>query len=172
MSPDILHKSDAGGVMLGVTPEDASDAYDTLLRNVSEKVPTAKLDGAVIVEMAKPGGKEIILGMKDEPGLGKLLMVGLGGIFVEIFKDTTFRFAPLDSENANAMIRALKSYPLLTGARGQSGIDITALAECLGRLSQLVIDFPEIAEIDINPIVVTENAKDFRILDARIMFEK
>lgn len=172
ISPDILHKSDAGGVMLGVAPEQASDAYDTLLRNVTEKIPTARLDGAVIVEMAKPGGKEIILGMKDEPGLGKLLMVGLGGIFVEIFKDTAFRFAPLDSENANAMIRELKSYPLLAGARGQAGIDIDALAQCLGRLSRLVVDFPEISEIDINPLVVTEHAKDFRILDARIMFGK
>ncbi len=172
VSPDILHKSDAGGVMLHVTPENVSDAYDELLKNVSEKVPTARLDGAVIVEMAKPGGKEIILGMKHEPGLGKLLMVGLGGIFVEVFKDTAFRFAPLDTENANLMIRELKSYPLLAGTRGQAGIDTDALAQCLGRLSQLVLDFPEISEIDINPLVVTENAKDFRILDARIMFEK
>ncbi len=172
ISPDILHKSDSSGVMLHIAPENASDAYDTLLRNVAEKVPTARLDGAVIVEMAKPGGKEIILGMKNEPGLGNLLMVGLGGIFVEIFKDTAFRFAPLDTENANAMIRELKSHPLLTGARGEASIDTTALAQCLGRLSQLVIDFPEISEIDINPLVVTENAKDFRILDARIMFEK
>ncbi|MGB5018773.1 MAG: acetate--CoA ligase family protein, partial [Candidatus Moraniibacteriota bacterium] len=98
------------------------------------------------------------------------LMVGLGGIFVEVFKDTAFRFAPLNTENAEAMIRELKSYQLLAGARGQAGIDTDALAQCLGRLSRLVIDFPEISEIDINPLVVTENAKDFRILDARIMF--
>ncbi|MFZ1720452.1 MAG: acetate--CoA ligase family protein [Candidatus Moraniibacteriota bacterium] len=170
ISPDILHKSDAGGVMLHVTPENVSDAYDELLKTVSEKVPSARLDGAVIVEMAKPGGKEIILGMKHESGLGRLLMVGLGGIFVEVFKDTAFRFAPLNTENAEAMIRELKSYQLLAGARGQAGIDTDALAQCLGRLSRLVIDFPEISEIDINPLVVTENAKDFRILDARIMF--
>lgn len=172
VSPDILHKSDAGGVLLHIAPEHASDAYDTLLRTVSANVPHAKLDGAVVVEMARPGGKEIILGMKQEPNLGKLLMVGLGGIFVEIFKDAAFRFAPLDTENAETMIRELKSYQLLAGARGEKSIDITALAQCLGRLSQLVLDFPEISEIDINPLVVTENAKDFRILDARIMFEK
>jgi acetyltransferase len=170
ISPDILHKSDSGGVMLHVDPEKASDAYEKLLENVAVKIPTARLEGAVIVEMAKPGGKEIILGMKNEAGLGKLLMVGLGGIFVEIFKDTAFRFAPLDTENAQTMISELKSYKLLTGARGEAGIDIEALAQCLGRLSQLIEDFPEISEIDINPLVVTENAKDFRILDARIMF--
>lgn len=172
ISPDILHKSDAGGVMLHVDPENASEAYEKLLATVASKVPNAALDGAVIVEMAKPGGKEIILGMKNEPGLGSLLMVGLGGIFVEIFKDTAFRFAPLDTENAKKMISELKSYELLAGARGEESIDIEALAECLGRLSQLVEDFPEIGEIDINPLVVTSSAKDFRILDARIMFEK
>lgn len=170
ISPDILHKSDSGGVMLHVDPEQASDAYEKLLENVAIKIPTARLEGAVIVEMAKPGGKEIILGMKNEPGLGKLLMVGLGGIFVEIFKDTAFRFAPLNTENAVAMISELKSYKLLAGARGETSVDIEALAQCLGRLSRLVEDFPEISEIDINPLVVTENAKDFRILDARIMF--
>ncbi|MGB5018533.1 MAG: acetate--CoA ligase family protein, partial [Candidatus Moraniibacteriota bacterium] len=172
ISPDILHKSDAGGVMLHVNPENAADAYDELLKNVSLKVPTAKLSGATLVEMAKPGGKEIILGMKNEAGLGKLLMVGLGGIFVEVFKDTAFRFAPLDTENARAMIEELKSYPLLAGTRGESGIDRDALAECLGRLSQLAEDFPEISEIDINPLITSQSAKDFRILDARIMFEK
>ena len=170
ISPDILHKSDAGGVMLHIAPEHASEAYEKLLENVAAKMPTAKIDGAVLVEMAKPGGKEIILGMKNEPGLGKLLMVGLGGIFVEIFKDTAFRFAPIDTENATAMITELKSYLLLAGARGEAGVDTDALAQCLGRLSLLVEDFPEISEIDINPLVVTENAKDFRILDARIMF--
>lgn len=172
VSPDILHKSDAGGVMLGVAPEQAGEAYEKLFENVAVKMPTAKLEGAVVVEMAKPGGKEIILGLKNEPGLGKLLMVGLGGIFVEIFKDAAFRFAPLDRENATTMISELKSYKLLTGARGETGIDTEALAQCLGRLSQLAMDFPEISEIDINPLVVTGSAKDFRILDARIMFEK
>ena len=172
ISPDILHKSDSGGVMLNVSPEQASTAYEKLLETVAAKAPKAKLVGAVIVEMAKPGGKEIILGMKNEPGLGKLLMVGLGGIFVEIFKDTAFRFSPLDTENAQTMISELKSYKLLTGARGEAGIDTDALAQCLGRLSQLALDFPEISEIDINPLIVTSNVKDFRILDARILFEK
>jgi acetyltransferase len=170
ISPDILHKSDADGVMLDIAPEDAGDAYEKLLKNVTAKVPAAKLDGAILVEMARPGGKEIILGMKDEAGLGKLLMIGFGGIFVEVFKDTAFRFAPLDMGNADTMIRELKSYPLLAGTRGQVGVDTDALAQCLGRLSKLVLDFPEISEIDINPLVATENAKDFRILDARIMF--
>ncbi len=154
----------AGAQMVG------ADAEGTDFTGADLKA--AKLSGATLVEMAKPGGKEIILGMKNESGLGKLLMVGLGGIFVEVFKDAAFRFAPLDTENATTMIGELKSYPLLAGTRGESGIDKDALAECLGRLSRLAEDFPEISEIDINPLVVTESAKDFRILDARIMFEK
>lgn len=158
--------------MLDVTPENAGSAYDELLARVKERVPDAILEGALLVEMAETGGREIILGMKEEPGLGKLLMVGLGGIFVETFKDVAFRFAPLTEEDATEMINELQSLPLLTGTRGQDGIDIDALRDALGRLSLLVTDFPEIAELDINPLLTFKDATHFRVLDARITLKK
>lgn len=168
ISPDITHKSDAGGVLLGVKPALAGEKYDELMDRVREHVPDAKLEGALMVEMAPAGGREIILGMKHEPGLGKLLMVGLGGIFVEVFKDVSFRFSPLTQEDAKEMISELQSLPLLTGTRGQDGIDTEALITSIGRLSQLIEDFPEIEELDINPLLTFKNGPAFRVLDARI----
>lgn len=168
VSPDITHKSDAGGVMLDVAPDEADLKYTELLDRVKEHVPTAKLEGALMVEMAETGGREIILGMKEEPGLGRLLMVGLGGIFVETFRDVAFRFAPLTEEDAKEMVTELQSLPLLMGTRGQEGIDMRALTDALGRLSLLVTDFPEIAELDINPLLSFPSASRFRVLDARI----
>jgi acetyltransferase len=168
ISPDITHKSDAGGVILSVSPADVGAQYDTLMAQVKTHSPEATLEGALLVEMAETGGREIILGMKEEPGLGKLLMVGLGGIFVETFKDVAFRFAPLTEEDVDEMIHELKSLPLLEGARGQDGIDLQALKMAIGRLSQLVQDFPEIDELDINPLLCFKDASHFRVLDARI----
>ena len=168
ISPDITHKSDMGGVMLDVSPEDAGEKFDELMTRVREHAPEAKLEGALMVEMAEVGGREIILGMKEEPGLGKLLMTGLGGIFVEVFRDVAFRFAPVTEEDAKEMISELKSLPLLEGARGQDSIDMEALISAIGRLSLLVEDFPEIAEIDINPLLCFPDASRFRVLDARI----
>lgn len=170
-SPDILHKSDVGGVLLDIKPEKSGDAYEKLLRIVGKNVPTAKLAGAVIVEMAKEGGTELILGIKKEPGLGTLLMVGLGGIFVEVFKDASFRFAPVSHSEALEMLRELRAFPILEGTRGKSGIHLDAVADAIVRLSQLVSDFPEISEIDINPLLAFPNPKDFRILDARILLK-
>lgn len=172
ISPDITHKSDAGGVLLNIKPREAGEKYEELLKRVREHVPEARLEGALMVEMAPTGGREIILGMKHEPGLGKLLMVGLGGIFVETFKDVTFRFSPLTKEDAHEMITELKSLPLLEGTRGQDGIDLDALVAAIGRLSLLVQDFPEIEELDINPLLCFNNGAAFRVLDARIALKK
>ncbi|MDD5084271.1 MAG: acetate--CoA ligase family protein [Candidatus Moranbacteria bacterium] len=169
ISPDITHKSDAGGVMLNVQAKNAAEAYTQLLARVAKNVPTAKLEGALMVEMAESNGsKEIILGTKKEPGLGTLLMFGLGGIYVETFKDVAFRFAPMTSADIEEMMRETKTFPLLSGTRGEAGVDIGKLAECIGRLSQLVTDFPEIEECDINPLRAFPNADDFRFLDGRI----
>lgn len=168
ISPDITHKSDAGGVLLNVTPEQAGEKYEELMKRVKEHAPEARLEGALLVEMAETGGREIILGMKNEPGLGKLIMAGLGGIFVETFKDVAFRFSPMTEEDAREMIGELQSLPLLTGTRGEAGIDIDALVNAIGRLSLLVTDFPEIEELDINPLLAFKNGADFRVLDARI----
>ena len=168
ISPDITHKSDAGGVMLDIDPGSAAIAYAKLLDRVAKNVPHAKLEGALMVEMAQSGGKEIILGTKKEPGLGTLLMFGLGGIYVETFKDVAFRFAPMTEADIMEMMQETKTFPLLTGTRGERGVDIEKLAEYIGRLSQLVTDFPEIEECDINPILAFPSAKDFRVLDGRI----
>lgn len=142
------------------------------MTTVSTKRPDAKLEGALVVEMAQPGGRELILGLKKEPGLGTLIMLGLGGIFVEVFKDATFRFAEaFTREDAEAMLRELKSFPLLEGVRGQTGVDHEALIDALGRLARIAVDFPEIVELDINPLLAFKDAVDFRTLDARIRIE-
>lgn len=176
VSPDIIHKSDAHGVLLDISPDNAGDAYEKLLAQVSERVPEARLEGALVVEMAQSDppkigearGKEIILGLKKEPRLGTVVLAGLGGIFTEAFKDSSLRFAPLTEEDAREMLSELKSLPLLEGARGERGIDIPALIGFIGRLSRLASDFPEIAELDINPLLVFPDVQDFRVLDARI----
>lgn len=172
VSPDIQHKSDAGGVMLHVEPDQAAEKYTEMLERVAAKVPNARLEGALVVEMAQTGGREIILGMKKEPGLGTMLMFGLGGIYVEVFKDVAFRFAPLAENDIAEMMRETKSFALLEGARGQQGVDIEKLSECIARLSQLAIDFPEIEELDVNPLLAFPEAKDFRLLDAVITLSK
>lgn len=172
VSPDITHKSDAGGVILDVHPDQADQAYDTLLSTVASRVPEAKIEGALVVEMADRNGRELILGLKKEPGLGTLIMIGLGGIFVEVFKDASFRFAEaFTREDAEAMLHELKSHPLLEGTRGQAGVDQEMLIEALGRLARIAVDFPEIIELDINPLLATEHRDDFRTLDVRIRLE-
>jgi acetyltransferase len=173
VSPDIIHKSDVGGVILAVSPEEGASAYERLLAQVKAHLPEAHLAGALIAEMApQDGGHEIILGLKKEPGLGTLILAGLGGIFVETFKDVSMRFAPLSPEDAEEMLRELRSFPLLEGARGQKGIHMETLIRMIGRLSQLAADFPEIAELDINPVLAFPESENFRVLDARIRLEK
>lgn len=172
ISPDITHKSDAGGVLLNVKAHEAGEKYEELMRRVHEHEPKARLEGALLVEMAPSGGREVILGMKYEPGLGPLIMVGLGGIFVEVFKDVSFRFSPLTQEDAKEMVTELKSLPLLTGIRGQDGIDMETLVQSIGRLSRLIQDFPDIEELDINPLLCFKNGPAFRVLDARISLKK
>lgn len=171
-SPDIIHKSDAGGVLLGVRPEEVDVAYEHLLATVQANVPDARIEGVMAVEMAKAGGREVLLGLKREPGLGTLVVVGLGGIHVETFKDIAMRFAPLLPSDIDAMLEELKSLPLLIGSRGEAGIDLGQLKEYIARLSQVAIDFPEIAELDINPILAFPDGDAFRVLDSRLRIAK
>ncbi|MEI7749561.1 MAG: acetate--CoA ligase family protein [Candidatus Moraniibacteriota bacterium] len=168
VSPDISHKTDAGGVMLDIRPEDVPAKFSELIDRVRTKKPDARLDGVTVMEMGTPYGKELILGVKREPGLGSLLLVGMGGIYTETLKDVSFRFAPLAPEDATEMLSELRSFPILKGVRGETGIDMGPVTECLERLSHLVEDFPEIAELDINPLSVHSNGALSRILDARI----
>lgn len=170
VSQDILHKSDVGGIALNVTEMTAASEYEAMIARVSKNKPEAKLDGVLLVEMAGKG-TELILGSMKDPSLGNMAMVGMGGIYVEILKDVAFGLAPLTKTDAEKMIKGLKSYQILDGARGQIKADVPALLECLGRLSQLLFDFPEIKELDINPLLVLAEGQGVKVLDARIVIE-
>ncbi len=171
-SPDIIHKSDVGGVLVNIEPTNAATAFDTLMATVRQRAPQAKIDGALAVAMAEPGGIELLLGLKQEPGLGTLVVLGLGGIYVEVFRDISMRFAPLSGNDIDEMIDELQCAPLLQGARGQKPIDLVRLREYLARLSQIAINHPDIVELDINPLLVYPEADRFRIVDARMRIKK
>lgn len=168
VSRDIVHKSDVGGVKLNLTsPEDVRTAFKQMMSDIGSAMPEAKLDGVYIEKMC-PKGREIILGMSRDPQFGPMLMFGLGGIFVEVLKDVTFHLAPITADEAMEMIKSIQSYPLLQGVRGEKPVDIPALAGCIQRLGQLVTDFPEIQELDINPLIAGELGSKPTVADARM----
>ncbi|MFO7871045.1 MAG: acetate--CoA ligase family protein [Kiritimatiellia bacterium] len=167
-SPDILHKSDIGGVKLNLeSPEAVRDAFDLIMLRTSQAMPQAVIEGVYVEKMNKQG-REVILGMSRDPQFGPMLMFGLGGIFVEVMKDVTFHIAPITENEAMRMLQSTKSYALLTGVRGQASVDVQAIAAALQRISQLVTDFPEIEEMDINPFIVGHAGQDSIAADARI----
>jgi acetyltransferase len=156
VSPDILHKSDIGGVKVGVAEADIQDAFEDLVTRAYTYQPDATVLGVQVQEMVDTeAGVETIVGMTNDPQFGPLLMFGLGGIFVEVFEDTAFRVAPLSEREAREMTREIDAAPLLRGARGREPVDVDGIVETIQRLSQLVTDFPAILELDINPLVVT-----------------
>jgi acetyltransferase len=170
LSPDILHKSDVGGIRLNLTSAEAvQQEYDKLLKDVRGKLPEARIDG-VLIEQTAARGQELIVGMKRDPGFGPLLMFGLGGIYVELFKDIAFRIAPVSADDALQMIYETRAGRLLTGFRGQAKADLAAVVDCICRLSQLSLDFPEIQEIEINPLQVFAEGQGVLALDARVIF--
>ena len=167
-SPQIIHKSDAGGVKVNLTNDkEVKNAYKTIVKNAKKYDKKAEIKGVLIVEMVK-GGKEMIIGSKLEPGFGPVIMLGMGGIYVEVLKDVTFKLAPVTSKEADTMISEIKTQKLLKGVRGEKPSDIAKLSECIQRLSQLVTDFKEIKELDMNPVLVMDKGKGCRILDVRI----
>ena len=167
-SPQIVHKSDAGGVKVNLTNDDeVRDGFKAIMENAKKYDSNAEIKGVLIVEMVK-GGKEMIIGSKLEPGMGPVVMLGMGGIYVEILKDVTFRLAPLTDQEADDMISSIKTKKLLDGVRGEKPSDISKLSECIQRLSQLVTDFTEIKELDMNPVLVMEQGDGCKILDVRI----
>jgi acetate---CoA ligase (ADP-forming) len=171
-SPDIIHKSDVGGVKVGLnSPQQVMDAFDLMIYRIPKKMPEADIHGVLVQEMCK-GGMEVILGMNRDPHFGPLLMFGMGGITVEVLKDVAFYLAPITAEEAREMLSRTKAYQLLEGVRGQEGVDIDAIAEGIQRLSQLVTAFPEIQEMDINPFVVGPEGTTPVAVDARISVEK
>jgi acetyltransferase len=169
-SPDILHKTDVGGVTVGVkSAKEAEDAFLSITANARRFMPQAFLKGVMVYEMVK-GGKEVILGITSDRTFGPMIMFGLGGIYVEVLKDVSFRIAPVARRDALAMVNEIKTIGLLKGTRGEKAVDLDAIADNIVRLSTLVTAFPEIQELDINPLVVMEMGAV--ALDARIIFSQ
>ncbi|MBF8251243.1 MAG: acetyl coenzyme A synthetase (ADP forming), alpha domain protein, partial [Deltaproteobacteria bacterium] len=170
-SPDILHKTEVGGVRVGLASEEEVErAFLEITSNASRLMPKALIWGVSIQEMVKKG-KEVIVGMSKDHSFGPLLMFGLGGIYVEVLKDVSFRVAPAGKTDIERMISEIRSYPLLKGVRGEPPADTDALVEAIQRLSQLVTDFPEIIEMDINPLVVLPKGEGVIAIDARMTLE-
>jgi acetyltransferase len=172
ISPDILHKSDAGGILLNLNNADAvAAAFQSLLQNVKIARPSARLEG-VLVEAMAPAGTEVIVGMRRDPQFGPLMMFGLGGIYVELLSDVSFRVAPLSREEALAMVHETKAGQLLAGQRGRQPADINAVADCIVHLSQLALDFPQIQEVEVNPLLVLPQGQGAIALDGRAILSK
>jgi len=172
VSSDIIHKSDFGGVRLNVLPENAGEEYDKIMTDVLIKKPDAKIEGVLLSEMSTRNSFEIIIGAKRDPSLGNVVMVGSGGTLVEVFRDTAFGLSPITVDEAERMINSLKAKKILDGIRGEKPFDTEVLVQTLGRLSALVTDFPDIAEIDINPFKVVEKGEGGAVLDARIILQQ
>lgn len=171
VSSQILHKSDAGGVALGLKNSEAvAKAYDEIMKNAAEYKPDARIEGVLVQKMA-PSGQEVILGVSKDPEFGHLIMFGLGGIYVELFKNVTFRLAPIGRNNARRMITGIQGFEVLTGFRGKPEADIETLEKMLVSLSHMVIDNPQIKELDINPLLVHEKGKGATVADIIITFE-
>ena len=170
VSQQILHKSDAGGVVVGVkTKEEASKVFTTIMANARAFDSAAIIEGVLVQQMAVRGD-EVILGMNRYP-VGPLIMVGLGGIFVELFKDVVFRLAPVDRDEVHRMVSEIKGYKIFTGFRGRPKSDVETLEKNLVRLSDMVVNHPEIVELDINPLLVHEEGKGATVADCRIILD-
>ncbi len=168
-SPDILHKTDVGGVKLNIrSASDVRDAFDLMVYRAGRYVPGAHIWGCQVQEMVT-GGREILLGMSRDPQFGPLVAFGLGGIYVEALKDVSFRVAPFSREEAHEMIREIRSYRLLEGIRGEPPVDLEALENSLLLISRLVTDFPEIVELDINPLMVFGKERGAMAIDMRLV---
>jgi acyl-CoA synthetase (NDP forming) len=168
-SADVVHKSDAGGVKLGLkTATQAGKAYDDIMKAIKKQYPEAKIEGVSVQKMARPG-VEVIIGMSKDAQFGPVLMFGLGGILVEILKDVSFRIVPLVRRDAREMVREIKGYPLLEGYRGQEPVDVANLEELILKVSDFVEQHPEVAELDLNPVFAYSDGAI--AVDARVILE-
>ncbi|MFH1039405.1 MAG: acetate--CoA ligase family protein [PVC group bacterium] len=167
VSPDVIHKSDSGGVKLGVdSAAAAAEAFAAIMRDVAKAVEGARIEGVLIVPMVK-GGVEVIMGMVRDPQFGPAVMFGLGGIFVEVLKDVVFEIAPVAKADAEKMIKSIKGYPLLAGARGSAPCRLESLVDIITGVSRLALELPEVKEIDLNPVLAAPDRS--LVLDARIL---
>ncbi len=172
MSEDVVHKYDAGGVILNVHGGDeARAAYKKIHSNVEKHVPGARIQGILVEQMA-PRGVEVILGASRDPRFGPLMMFGLGGTLVEVLKDVSFRLAPMWQISAERMVRQIRSFTVLNGFRGNPPSDIDAIVDTLLRLSAMVINHPEISELDINPLIVHAAGQGCSVADSRVMLRR
>jgi acyl-CoA synthetase (NDP forming) len=170
VSPEITHKSDIGGVKLGLkTSKQVGQAYDEIMSAVRQSYPTAKVDGVSVQKMARPG-TEVIIGMTKDAQFGPVLMFGLGGILVELLKDVSFRIVPLEREDAREMIHGIQGYPLLEGYRGKECVDVSFIEEMLIKISGFVDSHPEIKELDLNPVFAYHDGAV--AVDARVILEE
>jgi len=168
VSPNILHKTDVGGIKVGIEDEkELEECYDDILFSVKRYMPGANISGILVQEMIKDK-KETIIGISEDPQFGPMIMFGLGGIYVEVLKDVSFRIAPISEKIAREMIGEIKTIKLLKGTRGETPSDIESIIDVLLRMSQLVTDFPEIIEMDINPLFVMKRGEGSIAGDARI----
>lgn len=167
VSPDVIHKSDSGGVKLGIdSPTAAAEAFTAINDSVARAVKGARIEGVLIVPMAT-GGVEVIAGMVRDPQFGPATMFGLGGIFVEILQDVAFEIAPVSRQEAERMVKSIKGYPLLAGARGSKPCDLESLYAVITGLGRLALELDEVKEIDLNPVLAGPDGA--RALDARIL---
>jgi acetyl-CoA synthetase (ADP-forming) len=167
VSPDIAHKSDVGGVKVGVgSADEVKAAFDEIMASVNAQQPDATIEGVAVQKMA-PSGTEVIIGMSKDPQFGPVMMFGLGGIFVEVLKDVAFRIVPLEARDAAEMVRDIKGFPVLEGVRGQDPADIAALEGLILNVSEFVEAHPEIDELDLNPVFASKDG--VIAVDARIV---
>jgi len=167
VSPDIIHKTDAGGVKVGIKDEKkAESAYQEIISKAKKYNKKARISGVIAYTMV-PQATEIIIGMMKDPHFGPVIMFGLGGIFVEVLKDVSFRILPIEEKDAHEMITEIKGYKILKGIRGEPPKDIKAINDLLMKISQISMENPEIKEIDLNPVFIFE--KGLQVIDARII---
>lgn len=166
-SPDISHKSDIGGVELNVDASNAKSTYNKIISRINKMAPEAKIEGILVQQMA-PIGHEMIVGLKKDAQFGHALMFGLGGIFVEVYRDVSFRVVPIEMNEAYDMISEIRGYPILKGIRGKKPADIDAIARVLVAVSEMG-EKERIVELDINPLIVSESGAV--AVDARAMVE-
>ena len=167
ISPQIIHKSDAGGIVVGVDSEKKLiSSYNTILQRVKKSNPRAKIEGIYLQKMT-PSSREVIVGTTQDKQFGPVIMFGLGGIFVEVLKDVVFRVAPIGKTEARQMVNEIRALAILKGTRGDKPIDFDSLYSAISNISRLVYDFPQIQELDANPISVSSTG--LCALDARII---
>ncbi len=168
MSPDIIHKSDYGGVMLNLNGKrEVIEAYNKILSNISRNRSNAKIHGVMVYKMAPKGVAELLIGVSYDEQFGHIIAVGLGGVFVELLKDVSIRLIPISEFEAEEMLKELKAYPILAGYRGSGNADIESVKKTVIKISNLIVENPEILELDLNPVIVYE--KGLTVVDARVI---